>query len=337
MFYFAFSKISSWWSTFWFHTLLQNLFVEYFCLSNVKSLLVESIPVSLSNGQVAAGALFWQVPSAHLAVATCQDTLTFTWVTHLLDCPQAWCWTSPPQHGVSSSSPSWQLGNVFSVSWGLSFVDTFSSLFFSWILQKPTRSKVGSLCSWREQSWPMLNGLSTTVMGEDFCVCQGCLIWKDADWAWSQLDWGVTCPLSLSKNQSHWQPEPSAHGALGAALWGGPSSVQSWQEGRAAAAPPSRGAGSLGKRLPQGFHPVAAELIISSQRRKKSEHCICMETSLMWQVQNYSSIYVLWIVLISSSTVPVFYFIFIPSLHWRSLAFKKHLNQISVTFRLSET
>ena len=90
------------------------------------------------------------------------------------------------------------------------------------------------------------------------------------------------------------------------------------------------GAGSTRKRLPQGFHPVAAELIISSQRRKKSERYICIETSLIWQVQNYSSIYVLWIILISSSAVPVFHFIFIPSLHWQSLAFRKHLKQISV-------
>ena len=97
------------------------------------------------------------------------------------------------------------------------------------------------------------------------------------------------------------------------------------------------GAGCPRKRLPQGFHPVAAELIISSRGREKSEQYICIETSLIWQVQNYSSIYVLWIVFISSSAVPVFYLVFIPSLHWQNLAFRKHLNQISATFCLLET
>lgn len=97
------------------------------------------------------------------------------------------------------------------------------------------------------------------------------------------------------------------------------------------------GAGSTRKRLPQGFHPASAELIISSRCRKKSERHICIESSLIWRVQNYSSIYVLWIVLISSAIVPIFYSGFIPSLHWQNLTFRKHLNQISIKFCLSET
>jgi hypothetical protein len=53
-----------------------------------------------------------------------------------------------------------------------------------------------------------------------------------------------------------------------------------------------KGDGSARKQL-QGFHPVAAELIIPSQRREESERYICIETSPYMAVQNYSSIYVL--------------------------------------------
>lgn len=91
---------------------------------------------------------------------------------------------------------------------------------------------------------------------------------------------------------------------------------------------------SIRKRWPLGFCLAAAELITPSQWREKLEHCICIETSATWRVQNYSSIYVLWIVLISSSAVPVFSFVFsfLPS-----LTLRKHLNQISATFCLLET
>lgn len=97
------------------------------------------------------------------------------------------------------------------------------------------------------------------------------------------------------------------------------------------------GAGSTRKWRPQGFHPVAAELIIPYQCREKSEHCICIETSPTWRVQNYSSIYILWIVLISGSAVPVFYFVFYFFLHWQNLTFRKHQNQIFVTLCPLET
>lgn len=144
---------------------------------------------------------------------------------------------------------SWEMRSPYSLSF--SFVSTFSSLFSSHPLQKSAHSKVMSCCSWYGSSPPMLNTFSATVKKERFCVSQGYLIWKNGNWARSQLDWGVTCPLSLSKNQSHWQPEPSARGGFWTALCGDHSSVQSGQEGWVAAVPHPRGAGNTRKWLPQ--------------------------------------------------------------------------------------
>lgn len=199
-------------------------------MKNIQSKSACSILLGLCNGQEEAPADSAHELQGHLSVAVSQTVLAFLLVTDLLD--HLWALHSFPSHHSVFSTSHWSWGMCLLQSFGFLCASTLrmSSLHYSPILSKSLCQSPGwgaVHCSWCRLSSPMLKISSATAMRKDFCVSQGSWIWKDGIWSWSQLGWGTTCPLSLSKSQSHWKAEPSAHGALRAVLWGGHSSMQS--------------------------------------------------------------------------------------------------------------